>query len=135
MIHDALAAYLRSNTSLNVYLNQAPLDSIPCIVIDDGGDARARHWDDSGVVTGLIDQEYELTIWYDLENGGGRVAAQQAETIISLLDNFAGPMTDTAASPTVTHRIAHIEASSGGAGFNEAAELYGQGIFLTVTYT
>lgn len=133
MINDALAAYLRSNLSINVYINQAPLDSDPCLVVSDNGDFRERHWDSGNVVTGLITQEYELTYWAGLRNGGARSAAQQIDSIITLLDNFSGPMVDTT-SPNTTHRIAGIEATNSGGEFDPTTELFGHSAFISITY-
>ena len=134
MITDAIAAKLRTVTGLDVYVNQAPLDSIPCIVIDDNGDSRDKYFSNTGAVaTGLIDRDYEFTIWADLENGGSRYVAQVAETITAALDNFTGQL-QTATSPNLTHRVAFIETNDGGADFNEAAQVYGHSVFAVVTY-
>lgn len=135
MITDALAAYLRAHVSLaHVYVNRAPLDAAPCIVIDDNGDDGDRHWMGGAVSTGLKSQEYEITVWADLSSGGPRHAAGIADELVSLLDNFAGPMVDTSVSPNVTHKIAGIRASNGGGDFDAGPKNYGHSVFLTVTY-
>lgn len=133
MITGALISYLKANLSLtDVFVERAPLDEGPCIVIDDNGDSRDRHWSGGATTTGIKDQEYEVTVWADLSEGGPRYADQVADEIITLLDNFSGPMVDTQSSPNVSHRIAHIEATKGGGDFDPAPERYGYSVFLTV---
>lgn len=134
MINDAIAAYIRNNMSLDVYFNQAPLDSVPCIVITDNGDFRERHWGSNSITSGLVQQEYQITVYYDLDNGGGKTAAQKADSLLTLLDNYTGPLVDTAASPNVSHRVAHIGIEKGGGSFDAAPEIYGHTVFATVTY-
>lgn len=135
MITGALKTYLENNLSLTaIYVNQAPLDAGACVVIDDDGDLPDRHWEAGQTVTGTRDQDYELTVWADLTEGGSFYADQIADECVQLLDNFAGTMTDGASSPSVAHRVLHIAANKNGGGFDAGPERYGQSIFLTVMY-
>ena len=136
MINSALIAYLNSNVSgVTFYVSQAPKNfSLPCGIIENDGDSRDRHWASTGVTTGLKTQEYELVVWADMVNGGPKLVAEKADAIITLLDNFSGPLLDSQSSPNVNHRIAGIEASDGGGGFEAGPELYGHSVFLTITY-
>lgn len=136
MIIDALKAYIAAQTGLNCYVAEAPLNAGRCVVIDDNGDFDDRHWGDNGKVTsGLIEQECEITIWTDLEGGGPKWAKQQAIAIKNLINNFKGPLTDSAASPNVTHRVAMIESNDGGSSFDSGPEKWGHSVFCTITYT
>jgi len=135
MITGALVSYLKANLSLtSVYVNRAPLNSQPCLVIDDNGDFRERHWSATGTTTDMIEHEYEVTIWTDNTNGGAKYAEQVAAEIVTLLDNFSGPMTDTDSSPNQNYRVVHIDAKNGGGGFDAGPELYGYSVFLTLTH-
>jgi len=134
MINDALASFLRSNISLSVYIGQAPLNSQPCIVIDDNGDSGDRYWRNGAIHTGLKDQEYEISVFTDLSGGGPKYAAQVASSLVALLDNFSGPMVDTAISPNAVHRVAYIEANNGGGGFDAGPELHSHSVFITLSY-
>ena len=136
MINDALLAYLNDNVSgLSFHMGAAPSNySMPCCTIDNNGDYRDRFWSNGATVTGLKDQEYELTVWADLIAGGPRQAALKAEELIALLDNYSGPMTDTQTSPNISYRVTQVEASDGGGGYDADAERWGHSVFLTLSY-
>ena len=136
MIIDALKVYIATQTGLACYVGEAPLSAGRCVVIDDNGDFDDRHWGYNGQITsGLIEQECEITIWTDLEGGGPKWAKQQAQTIKLLLNNFQGPLIDTASSPSVTHRVAFIESNDGGGSLDSVPEKWGHSVFCTITYT
>lgn len=135
MITAALREYLVNNLSLtSIYVENAPLDSGACVVIDDNGDGRDRHWENGATVTGTKDQEYEITVWADLTEGGPKYADNIANELAALLDNFSGTMTDSS-SPTVSYRVLHIEVQKGGGGFDQTAARYANSVFVTLMYT
>jgi len=134
MITSALVAYLKANLSnTRIFVGQAPLETVlPCITIDDGGDERSRHWSNGVTVTGSIEQDYECTVWATEFNA--LAAKQLADELVTLLDNFAGPMVDTSLSPNVSHAIQWIECENSGGDFNPATEHYAQSVFLSIDY-
>ena len=135
MIVDALVSFIRAQTGLTCVITRAPLNSVPVAVINDNGDRRGYHYGTTRPTeTDLIEHEFELTVWVELSNAGPRWAAQQVEAIIAALDNFAGPLTDTAGSPNTTHTVSRIECYNGGGSFDNQTELWAHSAFITVTY-
>lgn len=135
MITDALRAYIDSNTSMDVYIAEVPLGKEPYLVIEDLGYGVDRHFGNDGHQTnGLISQEYEATFWSRLQDGGAKNSAQQADVLVDLLDNFSGPMIDTAASPNVSHRVAMIEATKSGQDYSQRTKLYGYTVFISLIH-
>lgn len=132
MMMSALVSHLQSNLSTNrVFVGDADANtSLPCVVIDDLGDFRNRHYSESGIQTGLIEGDYELTAWASTPLAAKRLA----DEILTLLDNFAGPMRDTTVSPVVIHRVALIEATNNGSDINEVTKHRGHSVFLSITH-
>lgn len=135
MITGALINYLQSNISgVTFHVERAPIGSGIHVTIDDNGDDRDRHWQAGVPTTGLKEQNYELSVWASMDDGGTLTANQHAQAIIDALDNFKGSWIDTASSPNVTHRIAMVQASSAGGGFDAGPEMYAHSVFLTIYY-
>lgn len=135
MIESALLAYLRSNLSVSrVYMLESPPNpTLPCVVLDSNGDDVDRYYGAGGALTtGLHTLDMEVTVWAGKNT---LTATNLAKEIITLLDNFSGPLTDTSLSPPVVHRVRTMRLEDNGMGFDGATEHHSHAVFLEITYS
>ena len=132
MIQAAVVNYLKANLSVTrIYPLVAPQgETLPVVTVDLNSAVRFRHFESGDVGTGLIDSDFEISVWASTMLS----STQLNDEIITLLENYKGVMTDPS-SPNVTHTIADIRIDSEGQGFNAATELYDHSVFLSITYT
>lgn len=132
MITSALITYLKANLSTtSIYAVQAPQGILPAVTVDDNGENRGRAWVGGRTSHTYSEQEYEVSCWADdpLE------AARLADEITSLLDDFAGVLSDTSVSPNVDHSIKYCSAENIGSDFSKQNEVYGHSVFLQLTHS
>lgn len=103
---------------------------LPAITVDLDSSFRFRHFGTSNIQTGLIESDFEITVW---GKEPGNVNGL-AESVIANLENFSGPWVD-GGSPQQTHSIAGIEITSEIVDFDGPTELYTYSIFVTITHT
>ena len=130
MIISALIARLKT-VHPRVYLSVSRKhNKLPVVTVELEGSFRYRHFGTSNIDTGLIESEFEISVW-------GETASQVnelAESIVSNLENFSGPWVD-GGSPQATQSIAGVEITSEVTGYEGKAELSTYSIFVTITHT
>lgn len=128
MILSALIARVRTVHS-RVYENVTPKHTtLPAITISIEGSFRNRHYGSSNIQTGLIDTDFEISIWGTTADSTHSIA----ESILSDIENVSGPWIDGGGS---SHRIAGIEITSEITNFDARTELNNYSIFITITHT
>ena len=132
MIQAALVNYLKTNLSVTrIYPLVAPQgETLPVITVDLNSAVRFRHFENGDVGPGLIDADFEVSVWASTMLSSTQLTGE----IITLLESYRGTMTDPS-SPNVVHSIADIRIDSEGQGFNAATELYDHSVFLSITHT
>jgi hypothetical protein len=130
MIQSALIARLKTITS-NVYANVSPSKhSLPAITVDLDGSNRQRHYGANGYATGLIDTDFEISVWS--ANAAG--AYNLAQSVISSLENFSGPLAG-GDSPITLYSVGDIEILGENSAFDGETQIYQYSIFITITHT
>ena len=92
MIQAALVNYLKTNLSVTrIFPVVAPQgEGLPVITIDLNGTDRRRHYEGGDVATGLIDADFEISVWATSLLESSRIIVE----LITLLENYRGTMTD-----------------------------------------
>lgn len=130
MIQTAIISLIKT-VNTRCYASYAPhRKALPVITVDLVGSFRNRHHGNSGVQTGLIETDFEISVWGDVNS----TVYAQAQSIVSLLENYTGPVQGTE-SPLVTYSIADIEITSESSGWDGNTEMYTYSVFITVTHT
>ena len=132
MIQAALVNYLKTNLSISrIFPIYAPQGAdLPVVTIDLSSSTRSRHFEGGDVGTGLIDTDFEVSVWAStlIES------TQLIDELISLLETFRGTMTDPS-SPNVNHIVADISIDGSTQDFNGSTELYDHSIFINVVHS
>lgn len=130
MIQSALAALIKT-VHTRTFASVAPLkSSLPVITIDLESSFRDRYYGSSGYETGLIDTDFEISVWGKTNSS----VFTLSQTVINLLQNYQGPLKGLD-SPQTTYRICDIEITNEQSGFDGETEIYQYSIFLTITHT
>lgn len=130
MIQSALITLLQTISS-KVYANVAPQKAaLPVITVDLESSLRRRHYGTSNIQTGLIDTDFEINVWAPSPEASYPLAQQ----VISLLENFSGPLLG-GDSPQTEYRVAGVEITSEQGGFDGQTEIFQYSIFITITHT
>ena len=131
MIQSALIGKLLEVSS-SVYASIAePEASLPCITVDMNGSTRIdRHFGAGGYQTGFVDTDFEISVWAKTAGASASLAA----SVVSLLENYAGPLRGID-SPQTVYSVGDIEIVSEFTSFDERTKLYEYSIDITITHT
>jgi hypothetical protein len=130
MIQSALVAYIKT-IHARTYASQAPQKAqLPIITVDLESSVRNRHYGSSFYETGLIETDFEISVWSAKTSG----AYDLAQSVISLLENFSGLLSGTD-SPATVYSVGDLEIITEQSGFDGETELFQYSIFITITHT
>lgn len=105
-------------------------NQLPAVTVELEGSFRNRHFGTSNIQTGLIESDFEISIWGKTPESSNTLAY----SLIASIENFSGPW-QTGGSPVSTVSIAGVEITGELSGFDGATELYTYSIFVTITHT
>lgn len=132
MIQKALVSFIESNVAnTDVYsVGAKPNVTAPYIVVELETSNRQRHFGSGDITTGLKYYDFEISCYAKTV----QAVSDLAKSLVTLLENFQGPMRDLTTSPATVYRVNPILIISESQNYEAGTELYRYSIFLTIPH-